>query len=154
MQLPEAIWRRRLQSEVNELQAAGIRFHASADLTEITVEVNAPAKAKQNNTIISVNQHEVLLQINREYPYPGGLVAFWKTPLFHPNVHPKNGVVCIQLVNDWSEEQNLVSVVSGLKQLLENPNPQSPLNEEAANYYLSHPELNQYKPAGPRVVRL
>ncbi len=152
--LPEAIWRRRLQSEVSELQSAGIAYTASPDLTEITIALDAPAKAKASGGLVDVHHHQVLLQINREYPYPGGLVAFWKTPIFHPNIHGENGVVCIQLVNDWSESQNLVSVVNGLRQLLENPNPQSPLNEEAANYYLARPELRQHKPQGPRVVRL
>ncbi|MBI4360220.1 hypothetical protein HY572_00425 [Candidatus Micrarchaeota archaeon] len=154
MQLPEAIWKRRLESECAEMRAAGIRFDVTPDLTTYTVSIQGPGLAQQNGSIVPRSQHSVRIELNRDYPYPGGLMAFWLTPIFHPNIHPGVGVVCIQLVNEWSEGQNLVSVVNGLIQLLKNPNPQSPLNEEAARYYLEHQDLPQHKPKGPRVVGL
>ncbi len=104
--------------------------------------------------MVSRNRHSVLIDLLREYPYPGGVEVYWLTPIFHPNIREKDGAVCIQLVNAWRESQNLVSLVQGLYHLLENPNPQSPLNEEAARYYLEHPSLAQHKPTGPRVVKL
>ncbi len=154
MRLPEAIWKRRLESEYNELQKAGATFDANDDRTEYTISINAPGKFLDGGEVHTRTQHTVLLQLSRDYPYPGGIMATWLTPIFHPNIRAEDGIVCIQLLNEWSESQNLVSAVNGLAQLLKNPNPQSPLNEDAARYYLEHPELEQNRPKGPRVVKL
>lgn len=155
MRLPDAIFQRRLESETEELRAAGIHFEASEDGMEYTVSLtDAPGKFLDNGQLFTRTQHSVLIELTRDYPYPGGLMVYWLTPIFHPNIRPEDGAVCIQLVNQWSEGQNLLSVINALYQLLKNPNPQSPLNEEAARYYLEHPELEQNVPKGPRVVKL
>lgn len=154
MRLPDAIFQRRLQSENAELAAAGIHFEASKDRLEYTVSLNAPGFCMDNGQIATRNQHSVLIELNRDFPYPGGLMAYWLTPIYHPNIRSEDGAVCIQLINQWSAGQNLVSVVDALYQLLKNPNPQSPLNEDAARYYLQHPDLQQHAPKGPRVVKL
>lgn len=154
MRLPDTIFQRRLQSENDELKAAGIHFEASKDLLEYTVSLNAPGKFLEGGQIYTRKQHTVLIELNRDYPYPGGLMAYWISPIFHPNIRAEDGAVCIQLINQWSAGQNLVSVIDALYQLLKNPNPQSPLNETAARYYLEHPEMDQHVPKGPRVVKL
>ncbi|MBI5036552.1 hypothetical protein HZC09_04365 [Candidatus Micrarchaeota archaeon] len=154
MQLPEDIWKRRLESEHNEMTRSGIRFEANSEYTEYTLSLQGEGYAKEGETVKPRLQHAVLVEIRRTYPYPGGVNAYWLTPIFHPNIRREDGAVCIQLVNAWSETQNLVSLIGGLKQLLENPNPQSPLNEDAARYFLEHPNLAQHKPKGPRIVKL
>ncbi len=154
MRLPDEIFQRRLQSEHDELTAAGIHFEASSDLMEYTVSLNAPGAFLDNGQLYTRTQHSVLIELTRDSPYPGGLMAYWLTPIFHPNIRAEDGAVCIQLINQWSAGQNLVSVIDALYQLLQNPNPQSPLNEDAARYYLQHPDLQQHVPKGPRVVKL
>ncbi len=153
MRLPDAIFQRRLQSEHDELQAAGMRFEVSDDSMEYTISLNAPGLFMDGGQPYTRTQHSVLIELNRDYPYPGGLMAYWLTPIFHPNIRAEDGAVCIQLINQWSASQSLVSVIDALYQLLQNPNPQSPLNEDAARYYLEHPDLQQHVPKGPRVVR-
>jgi ubiquitin-protein ligase len=86
----------------------------------------------------------------REFPYPGGIEVWWDTPIFHPNID-KDGRVCIQLLNEWSGMQSLVNVVEGLKRMVENPNPDSPLNTEAAKYF-SEKKGNQTKETKPRII--
>lgn len=154
MRLPEEIFQRRLQSEYEELKNVKVNFEATPDLTEYTISLNAPGLFIDGGQIGVRTQHSVLIELNRDFPYPGGLMAYWLTPIFHPNIRAEDGAVCIQLINQWSAGQNLVSVIDALYQLLKNPNPQSPLNEAAARYYLEHPELAQNVPKGPRVVKL
>jgi len=80
----------------------------------------------------------------------------WETPIFHPNIRP-DGKVCIQLVNKWSASQTILSIMDALVQLLETPNPESPLNYDAAQYFIEHPDALKRatpmeKPRKPRIV--
>ncbi len=134
--LPEAIWRRRLDNEFAELSASGAVFKAGADKTEYVLELSARGIVLQGGREVPVNSHRVRIRLLRDYPYPGGLEVTWLSPIFHPNIRPQDGRVCIQLLNAWSEGLSLVSLAAGLKQLLENPNPKDPLNKEAAKYFL------------------
>ena len=154
MRLPDAIFERRLNSEYEEMRQSGTRFEVSPDWTQYTVSLRGPGFCLENGQIVPKTQHTVLIELLREYPYPGGVEVYWLSPIFHPNIRASDGAVCIQLVNAWRESQNLISLVQGLYHLLENPNPQSPLNEDAARYYLEHPDLQQRRPSGPRVIKL
>lgn len=154
MQLPENIWKRRLESEYSEMLKSGENFEASPDKTVYVISLRGEAFAKNGDAIEKRASHSVEITLLRQYPYPGGIEVFWLTPIFHPNIRAEDGAVCIQLVNAWSETQTVASVVKALKQMLANPNPQSPLNQEAANYYLEHQELAQEQPKGPRIVHL
>lgn len=133
--LPEAIWRRRLENEFAELKASGISFAANADKTEYTIALRGKGVFLSSGAIKPVDSHKVRVRLLRDYPYPGGLEVTWLTPIFHPNIRSEDGRVCIQLLNAWSEGLSLSSLAAGLKQLLENPNPQDPLNKEAAKYF-------------------
>lgn len=155
--LPEAIWRRRVENEFNELKASGAVFAANADWTEYTLELRGKGLFFDRGAVKPTFDHKVLVRLLRDYPYAGGLEVVWLTPIFHPNIRSEDGRVCIQLLNAWSEGLSLSSLVRGLKQLLENPNPGDPLNKEAAKYFLERgSELGttppQPRPNKPRVV--
>jgi ubiquitin-conjugating enzyme E2 D/E len=77
----------------------------------------------------------VQIALKREYPYAGGIEVVWLTPIFHPNIHPGDGKVCIQLLNEWSESQSVASLVKALRQLLVQPNPYNALDKEAADFF-------------------
>lgn len=139
-QLPESIWRRRLDSEFEEMSASGTRFQSNQEHTEYRIFLEGGSLWRDHGVIKKRSAHEVLVRLKREYPYPGGIDVVWLTPIFHPNIRESDGKVCILLVNDWAETQTVKSVVDALKQLLDNPNPASPLNKEAAEYLVKHPE--------------
>ncbi len=138
-QLPTEIWRRRIESEYNQLRSRGFDFDVNPDHTEYTFRILGDALCVRDGALVPVNRHVVFLRLAREYPYAGGFELVWKTPIFHPNIDEK-GKVCIRLVNLWAAGQTVASIVDALVQLLENPNPDSPLNYEAAQYYLENPK--------------
>jgi len=153
-QLPQEIWKRRVESEYGQLRARGFDFDVSADHTEYLFRIRGNALCKKDGELAPIFAHEVYLKVKREYPYAGGFELVWKTPIFHPNIDQK-GKVCIRLVNLWAAGQTISSIMDALVQLLQNPNPDSPLNFEAAQYFLEHPQSQSgegYKPTRPRIV--
>ncbi|MEM0475213.1 MAG: ubiquitin-conjugating enzyme E2 [Candidatus Norongarragalinales archaeon] len=136
--LPEAIWRRRLESERDELATAGEKFECNADCTVYVVSVRGPALFKNGGKLSRRDSHSVQITLKREYPYAGGIDVVWLTPIFHPNIRPSDGKVCIQLLNEWSESQSVASLVNALRQLLVQPNPFNALDKEAADFFADH----------------
>ena len=138
-QLPETVWRRRIETEYLQLVQKGVQFTASADKLSYDFVLRGPGLVTDGNGIVKrVEEHRVRLTLNREYPYAGGFELVWLTPIFHPNIRG-DGKVCIQLVNKWSAGQTMANIIDALHQLLSNPNPDSPLNTDAARYFMEHP---------------
>jgi len=153
-QLPAEIWKRRIESEYNQLRSRGFDFDVSPDHTEYNFRIAGDALCVQDGRLVPVNRHEVFLRLKREYPYAGGFELVWKTPIFHPNIDGK-GKVCIRLVNLWAASQTVASIIDALTQLLENPNPDSPLNYEAAQYYIENPKGKAgpaARPSRPKII--
>ena len=58
-------------------------------------------------------------------------------PLFHPNIYP-SGTVCLSILNedkDWRPILNVTTILIGIVDLLDAPNPNSPAQEDAYNVY-------------------
>jgi hypothetical protein len=59
------------------------------------------------------------------------------TSIFHPNVSPSNGDICVSsLQKDWRPDLGISHLLLALKSLLLNPNPESALNEVAGRLLL------------------
>jgi ubiquitin-conjugating enzyme E2 I len=59
-------------------------------------------------------------------------------PLFHPNVYP-SGTVCLSILNEeegWRPGINIRQILTGIQDLLDEPNPDSPAQSEAFNLYV------------------
>lgn len=133
--LPENIWKRRLESEYDEMRSTRYSFETNADKTEYTISLHGRGYAKQGDSVIEKDAHTVQIILLREFPYPGSVEVYWLTPIFHPNIREDDGRVCIQLVNDWSETTSVAGIVKALQHLLANPNPRDPLNKDAAKWF-------------------
>ncbi len=153
--LPEAIWRRRLESEFQQMVASKENFEVNESKTSYVISLRGVGLFKNGNSLQKRESHSIQIDLKREYPYAGGIEVTWLTPIFHPNIRSEDGKVCIQLLNEWSEGMTLASLVKALKQLLEKPNPNDALNKEAADYFAMHPNaLNETVTVRkPRVVR-
>ena len=151
--LPESIWRRRLENEFTTLASNShiSNLEANSDKSEYHFKLKALGHQKSGGAVTPIGSHDVSIYLTREYPYAGGIEVIWDSPIFHPNIREKDGAVCIQLVNKWSEGQTLSNVVDALVQMLENPNPYSPLNSEAAKYFSKFVPQKK-EPNKPRVV--
>lgn len=63
--------------------------------------------------------------------------ARFSTKIFHPNVHPSTGEICVStLKKDWNSKLTLNTLLQTIRCLLIAPNPESALNEEAGRLLL------------------
>jgi ubiquitin-protein ligase len=76
------------------------------------------------------------LTFTEDYPQrpPRGVFT---TPIFHPNVSPTTGDICVSVLQrDWQPAHGLAHVLLALRSLLVNPNAESALNEAAGRLLL------------------
>jgi len=58
-------------------------------------------------------------------------------PLFHPNVYP-SGTICLSILNEeegWRPAITVKQILTGIQDLLDEPNPASPAQSEAFNLF-------------------
>jgi ubiquitin-protein ligase len=154
-ELPLEIWRDRLENEIKGLNRLNVIDEKSIKRADDTIELMLNIKAlgfeyKTNSNVIDLVpkwNHRVFIKINRTFPYPGGIDFAWTSGIFHPNIHPLElasastgtGYICLNLLKKWSRLSDLGTTIKALKLLIENPNPDDPLNYpiclEAAQFF-------------------
>lgn len=153
--LPEAIWKRRLQSEYEAVIANGLKpLSVSSDLADYQFTLQGPGWKREGKNIVSINEHKISIYLTRQFPYAGGIEVIWDSPIFHPNIRESDGAVCIAILNYWSATTSVVEILKALRSMLAMPNPESPLNGEAAKWMVEHKiaKMPQAKQGKPRVV--
>ncbi|CAD6892695.1 unnamed protein product [Tilletia controversa] len=76
---------------------------------------------------------ELSIQVPSQYPTKPPKMSF-KTKIWHPNVSWKTGEICLDiLAAQWSPAWTLSSACTAVLALLDAPEPDSPLNVDAAN---------------------
>eukprot|EP00043_Microstomoeca_roanoka_P004235 m.48402 g.48402 ORF g.48402 m.48402 type:complete len:184 (-) comp12395_c0_seq1:580-1131(-) len=77
---------------------------------------------------------KLVLKFTEEYPNKAPIVKF-ASRLYHPNVY-KDGSICLDILqNKWSPTYNITGILTSIQSLLDEPNPNSPANAEAAHLY-------------------
>ncbi|KAJ1985033.1 E2 ubiquitin-protein ligase peroxin 4 [Dimargaris verticillata] len=75
---------------------------------------------------------QVAIAVPDTYPMQPPTCRF-VTPICHPNVHPKTGEICLDILKTaWSPAWTLKAVCLAIHLLLSSPEPSSPLNCDAA----------------------
>ncbi|KAK8839560.1 ubiquitin-conjugating enzyme E2 S [Tritrichomonas musculus] len=128
---------KRLMNEMRKLQKnelPGIKVKINGDdLTQIQATIEGP-----ENTPYEGGEFQIKLEITNEYPQkpPKG---YFLTKIFHPNIHPETGAICLSLLSsDWTEDTKLDHLLLAIKCLLIEPNPESALNEDAGRLLLEN----------------
>jgi len=154
-ELPYEIWKERIDNDLNKIEELKVldkdSINRNEDFVEIVLNVKALGFIKKNTEIIPKNIHKIYLKINRMFPYPGGVDFTWLSEIFHPNIHPVKitssseegtGYICLNILKKWSRLSDLETIVKGLKILVENPNPDDPLDytvcKEASKFFKKH----------------
>lgn len=155
-ELPQEIWKDRLENELKGLKSLAVIEENSIIREENSIEIMINIKAlgfeyvkdSEGIDLVPKWNHRVFLKINRSFPYPGGIDFAWYSDIFHPNIHPVElsssdkpgtGYICLNVLKKWSRLSDLETTVKALKLLVENPNPEDPLNypicAEAAEFF-------------------
>jgi len=98
--------------------------------------------------------HGGLFRISIDFPndYPSSAPkVFFSTKIFHPNVDYESGKVCIESLNNWNSNRKMTEVLTSIYCLLIKPNPDSPLNSEAAQLYKNN--ISEYNNRANKDVR-
>ncbi|KIW06652.1 uncharacterized protein PV09_02360 [Verruconis gallopava] len=110
----------------NYLFPPGKDEDALADLSSLTILLAGP-----EGTAFASGLYTLELKIPPTYPQAAP-TAHFRTRIFHPNVDPSTGAVCVEtLKRDWKPELTLRDVLLTISCLLVYPNPASALNAEA-----------------------
>lgn len=85
------------------------------------------------DTPFSGGRFELEIVVPSSYPLVPPFIRF-VTKIFHPNVHPKTGEICLDILKTaWSPAWTLQSTCRAIIVLLSDAEPESPLNCDAGN---------------------
>ncbi|MFX0007545.1 MAG: ubiquitin-conjugating enzyme E2 [Promethearchaeota archaeon] len=140
-ELPYEIWKDRIDNELNNVKKLDVLEENSIKMdsngVDLILNIKALGFVKENGNLKPKRTHRIYLKINRSFPYPGGIDFSWLSNIFHPNIHPVElslsnesgtGYICLNILKKWSRLSDLVTTIRALKILVENPNPDDPLD--------------------------
>ena len=88
-----------------------------------------------DDTIWEGGIFQLKMVFSEEYPIKPPTVVFI-TKMFHPNIYV-NGNICLDILKEnWSPTYDVIAILSSIQLLLNEPNPQSPANGEAADLFV------------------
>jgi ubiquitin-protein ligase len=124
----------RQETDISQLIKAGYEVN-KCKKNQIEVYLHGP-----KDTAYYGKKWLVLVEFNKEYPFKSPSIGFLDK-IYHPNIDFASGSICLDVLNqEWSPIYNLVIIFDTLlPQLLLYPNPEDPLNVEAANLMKTNP---------------
>jgi len=159
-ELPYEIWKERIENEIkilmnlNFIEKNTIAWNENN--VDFWVNINSLGFIAEGTvekiSLKPKKSHRIFIKLNRSFPYPGGIDLSWYSNIFHPNIHPVEvrnpeklgtGYICLNVLKQWSRLSDLESTVKSLQKLVDNPNPEDPLNydicSKAAEFFKKNP---------------
>lgn len=124
-----------MNSDPPENCSAGLRNNNDLFIWDATIF--GPADSPYHGGIFKLE-----IKFVENYPIKPPKMRFL-TPIYHPNID-KYGNICIDILkNQWKPTLTIASTLLSICSLLTDPNPDDPLNFEAAEIYNS--DIEYYK---------
>ena len=132
-----SISERRKIKDIQKLIQANPTTKVITENKELSFQFSGPNDTYYKDAIFEVN---ILLPDN--YPFKSPSIAF-NTKIYHPNIDERSGAICLNVINEtWSPTYSLLNIYEMfLPQLLTYPNPDDPLNRDAALLYKTNRRL-------------
>ena len=88
---------------------------------------------------------EIQMYLVEDYPMSPPQ-AYFITEIYHPNVDGNLGKICLDILKDkWSPALQIRTVIMSIQALMSDPNPDDPLNNEAAELWKRDEEAAKKK---------
>ena len=129
---------RRLMAELGEIRRGPDPFRIAPNddcITHWEASIDGPHETPYSGGLFKID-----IAFPMEYPFSPPRVTF-RTTIFHPNVS-STGAICLDLLKvgsgSWSPVITAPDLLRSIQSLLSDPNPDDPLNVEAADLYVHH----------------
>ena len=131
-------------AELDGGKVATVSFPNPNDLTKFNVTISPDSGYWKGAT------YEFVLTIPKDYPHRPPIVEMLGK-IYHPNIDLE-GKVCLNILReDWRPVLDINAVIYGLIYLFYEPNPDDPLNHEAAELFRK--DVNQFERLVNRTLR-
>ncbi|KAJ2797258.1 NEDD8-conjugating protein ubc12 [Coemansia guatemalensis] len=84
-------------------------------------------------------EFEFTFDIDTSYPHEPPKVLC-TNHIYHPNIDTAGNICLNVLREDWKPVLNIQAVIFGIRMLFQEPNPDDPLNKDAAKLMVSNPQ--------------
>ncbi|KAL5530145.1 UBC8 [Sanghuangporus sanghuang] len=129
--------KRRIETDVMKLLMSDYEVTLVNDnIQEFYVRFHGPEE-----TPFAGGVWKIHVELPDQYPYKSPSIGFMNK-IFHPNIDELSGSVCLDVINQtWSPMFDMINIFEVfLPQLLRYPNPNDPLNGDAAALLMRHPK--------------
>ncbi|KAK5642648.1 hypothetical protein RI129_008815 [Pyrocoelia pectoralis] len=120
----------------NQKKATAAQLRITKDINELNLPKTCNTEFPDPDDLLSFK----LIIFGPNYPHEPPKVKC-ETQVYHPNID-QQGNVCLNILReDWKPVLTINSIVYGLQYLFLEPNPEDPLNKEAAEVLTSNRRL-------------
>lgn len=104
--------------------------NVSDNIYHIKINFIGPKETPYEETL-----NNIIILIPNEYPNKPPNIRF-TNKIFHPNIS-NDGVICLDILKEnWKPIYTIRTIIMSIISLLSEPNPNSPLNGDAAKLYI------------------
>jgi len=126
----------RINHDLKLLKDHNINYKYNPDKRQLLVLIDGPKDSLYEDGCWILN-----IYFPENYPFASPSIGFINH-IYHPNIDFRSGSICLDVINQqWSPIYTIYIIVTQLiPQLMQYPNPDDPLNIEAAEQYTNNIE--------------